>query len=87
MYLISVSQQTQVLLELKGISFLKSRPRLVQCIVGVNMFVEVTTEKFHLGLQKGLSITETEFAERAEVLDKTYLGNFMFVHTCIVCMR
>ena len=52
------------------------------CIVGVNMFVEVTTEKFHLGLQKGLSITGTEFAERAKVLDKTlYLGNFMFVHT------
>ena len=51
------------------------------------MFVKVTTEKFHLGLQKGLSITETEFAERAKVLDKTYLGNFMFVHTCIVCVR
>ena len=46
------------------------------------MFVEVTTEKFHLGLQKGLSITGSEFAERAKVLDKTlYLGNFMFVHT------
>ena len=54
------------------------------CIVGVNMFVEVMTEKFHLGLQKGLglSITGSEFAERAKVLDKTlYLGNFMFVHT------
>ena len=47
-------------------------------------FVEVMTEKFHLGLQKGLglSITGSEFAERAKVLDKTlYLGNFMFVHT------
>ena len=45
-------------------------------------FVEVMTEKFHLALQKGLSITGTEFAERAKVLDKIlYLGNFMFVHT------
>ena len=43
--------------------------------------VEVTTENFHLGPQRGLSITGTEFAERAKVLDKTlYLGNFLFVH-------
>ena len=52
-------------------------------------FVEVTTEKFHLGPQRSLSITGTEFAERAKILDKTlYLGNFMFVHirpaTCIL---
>ena len=54
---------------------------MVLCIVGLSkQFVEVTTENIHLGPQRGLSITGTDFAKRANVLDKTlYLGNFMFV--------
>ena len=52
------------------------------CIVGVNSLLK-SQQKTFIWDHRGLSITESEFAERANVLDKTlYLGNFM-----MVCIR
>ena len=49
------------------------------CIVGVNSLLK-SQQKTFIWDHRGLSITETEFAKRGSVLDKTlYLGNFMMV--------
>ena len=62
MYLISLSQQTWVLQELRDLVFqIKTEPGPIY--LGVNSSLK--SWPFYLGLQKGLSITETEFAERS----------------------
>ena len=49
---------------------LKKKTSLLMCIVGVNSLLK-SQQKTFIWDHRDLSITETEFAKRANVLDKT----------------
>ena len=62
--------------------FKKKQTSLLMCIVGVNSLLK-SQKKTFIWDHRDLSITETEFTKRANVLDKTlYLGNFQ-----MACIR